>query len=249
MLFRSISEHVKNQNWVAVAIDFLIVVIGVFIGIQVANWNEGRASREAYLQAIERARVEVSENLEFIDSQAEAIDTALSGAREGFDALLDCSDEPGALEKVNAGIVEIRGTRGFQTRTEAVDELTTNPVLLAEQSDPVRERLSELRFFQRLAMDISGRFEPSITDLWPSESSAVAIQPAEDFTSRWQGIEYTVPRYAVALEVGVQEACSDKALLNWFFSWETWQTNVLIFNKKLRAEYEDTLSMLQELQE
>jgi len=42
LLLRRISIHVKDQNWFAVFIDFCIVVIGVFIGIQVANWNEAR---------------------------------------------------------------------------------------------------------------------------------------------------------------------------------------------------------------
>ncbi|NVJ65943.1 MAG: hypothetical protein HWE16_05590 [Gammaproteobacteria bacterium] len=40
MLLRRITQHIKNQNWFAVFIDFVIVVVGVFIGIQVANWNE-----------------------------------------------------------------------------------------------------------------------------------------------------------------------------------------------------------------
>lgn len=43
MLLRRITKHVKDQNWFAVGIDFVIVVIGVFIGIQVANWNDSRA--------------------------------------------------------------------------------------------------------------------------------------------------------------------------------------------------------------
>ena len=45
MLLRRITQHVKDQNWFAVGIDFVIVVIGVFIGIQVANWNEARAEK------------------------------------------------------------------------------------------------------------------------------------------------------------------------------------------------------------
>ena len=40
MLLRRISQDLKDQNWTAVGIDFLIVVVGVFIGIQVSNWNE-----------------------------------------------------------------------------------------------------------------------------------------------------------------------------------------------------------------
>jgi hypothetical protein len=38
-------KHVRDQNWFAVGLDFLIVVVGVFIGIQVSNWNEERQNR------------------------------------------------------------------------------------------------------------------------------------------------------------------------------------------------------------
>jgi hypothetical protein len=55
MLLRRVIEHARDQNWAAVGIDFVIVVTGVFIGIQVSNWNaarvdEGRA--RAYLERI-----------------------------------------------------------------------------------------------------------------------------------------------------------------------------------------------------
>lgn len=46
MLLRRITEHVTDQNWFAVGIDFAIVVIGVFIGIQVANWNESQVAKD-----------------------------------------------------------------------------------------------------------------------------------------------------------------------------------------------------------
>ena len=56
MLLRSISKHIEDQNWFAIGIDFVIVVVGVFIGIQVANWNDARGQRAAeadYLAALE----------------------------------------------------------------------------------------------------------------------------------------------------------------------------------------------------
>ena len=45
MLLRRITTHVKDQNWFAVFVDFFIVVVGVFIGIQVSNWNQSRIDR------------------------------------------------------------------------------------------------------------------------------------------------------------------------------------------------------------
>ncbi len=42
MLLRRITQHVRDQNWFAVVLDFIIVVFGVFIGFQVNNWNNAR---------------------------------------------------------------------------------------------------------------------------------------------------------------------------------------------------------------
>lgn len=55
MLFRRIRDHVANQNWTAVAIDFVIVVAGVFVGTQVSNWNTNRLEQlraQGYLQRV-----------------------------------------------------------------------------------------------------------------------------------------------------------------------------------------------------
>lgn len=46
MLLRRVAEHTKAQNWFAVTLDFLIVVLGVFIGIEVANLNDERQERQ-----------------------------------------------------------------------------------------------------------------------------------------------------------------------------------------------------------
>lgn len=46
MVLRRLREHVSHHNWFAVAIDFVIVVLGVFVGIQASNWNQARVARD-----------------------------------------------------------------------------------------------------------------------------------------------------------------------------------------------------------
>lgn len=46
MILRRLTGHVKDQNWFAVALDFVIVVLGVFIGLQVSNWSDARETRQ-----------------------------------------------------------------------------------------------------------------------------------------------------------------------------------------------------------
>ena len=45
MLLRRLSTHLARQDWTAVVLDFLIVVLGIFVGLQVSNWNESRKER------------------------------------------------------------------------------------------------------------------------------------------------------------------------------------------------------------
>jgi hypothetical protein len=61
MILRSVMRHVRDQNWFAVGLDFLIVIVGVFIGIQVANWNDARRDREAEELYLDRLGQELSE--------------------------------------------------------------------------------------------------------------------------------------------------------------------------------------------
>ncbi len=60
MILRRVIEHVREQNWTAIAIDFVIVVAGVFVGIQVANWNEARRERTLEAEYIARLQRDYS---------------------------------------------------------------------------------------------------------------------------------------------------------------------------------------------
>jgi len=47
MILRRVREHDSQHDWFAVAIDLAIVVLGVFLAMQVNNWNEARVERAA----------------------------------------------------------------------------------------------------------------------------------------------------------------------------------------------------------
>ncbi len=44
MILRRLATSIRKQDWFAVVIETLIVVLGVFLGLQVNNWNEARQS-------------------------------------------------------------------------------------------------------------------------------------------------------------------------------------------------------------
>ncbi|WP_206483881.1 hypothetical protein [Thalassotalea sp. G2M2-11] len=61
MLFRRVLDNLSKQNWLAVVLDFFIVVLGIFVGLQVSNWNEERKSNEQSSIMSERLRKDLKE--------------------------------------------------------------------------------------------------------------------------------------------------------------------------------------------
>lgn len=61
MLLRRVIDHVRKQEWTAIWIDLVIVVVGVFIGIQVSNWNDERATVRRAAVFSERLRSDLRE--------------------------------------------------------------------------------------------------------------------------------------------------------------------------------------------
>lgn len=56
MLLRRVRKHVADENWFAVCVDFVIVVVGVYVGIEVSNWNEARQEEVRAEEYLERIR-------------------------------------------------------------------------------------------------------------------------------------------------------------------------------------------------
>jgi hypothetical protein len=67
MILRRLTENLRAQNWTAIAIEFLIVVIGVFFGTQVANWNQGRIEKRETERMLVHLVPELQSQLQFFD--------------------------------------------------------------------------------------------------------------------------------------------------------------------------------------
>ena len=67
MILRRFAHAMKEQNWAAIAIEFVLLVLGVFLGIQVANWNEERIARSLEATYLSRLAEDVRGDIVEID--------------------------------------------------------------------------------------------------------------------------------------------------------------------------------------
>ena len=56
MLLRRIVEHLRAGNWFAITLDFLVVVLGVFLALQAERWyDEQRAASQEQIHLVDLA--------------------------------------------------------------------------------------------------------------------------------------------------------------------------------------------------
>lgn len=93
MLLRRITNHVSNQNWFAVFLDFLIVILGILIAFQITNWNEKSSKRTDFELA--KAAIESDLLVSYFNAQERiALKTCrISSLREISTRLLQAGGE------------------------------------------------------------------------------------------------------------------------------------------------------------
>ena len=223
MLLRRVIGHVKTQNWTAVALDFAIVVCGVFIGVQLSNWNDARQKEKEYDRALSRYRAEIEINLKTLDTVEEGVVDGLRIVGSAIDALQTCDDSEENRITIETGIRKSMGTLGLRLRTNELHNLTENSDLLAQQTAEERQHFQETRYI----LDLFLR-EAEFVELIPlneriQNNPLIKLGPPEIRDITYVGVDCSRPERTLQLAGPVSEACADTLLASSLYTWERWQ--------------------------
>ncbi len=142
MILRRVIDHFRKQEWTAIAIDFVIVVVGVFVGLQVSNWNAARADRALERIYVERLADDLREDIRRIDWMIGIFETkqrVLLALREGQVAAVMAGDPKEAAR--NLDYTEWKGVPG--PRRAIYDELIGSGNLTLLQNVNLRNALAD----------------------------------------------------------------------------------------------------------
>jgi len=245
VILRRVIEHVRHQEWTAIWIDLAIVVVGVFIGIQVSNWNEARADRAAYEAALGRLGEEIDTNLASLDAFDKDIDASLATGSRALTVLQSCADSEESRRIVDAGLDTIRGTAGLHPRRNELDEIASNPRLLAQQTRQERQRISELLYYFNVLQQTADNSERRPEENGMEMNPLLRVGESHRSFSQYYGFEWVTTRRALELGVPVSEACRDNQLIKSFFNWERIQGSLPLISRKWRAELVATKKLIE----
>jgi len=246
MVLRRLAQNLKEQNWTAIWIEFILLVAGVFLGIQVANWNEERADRLAYEAALGRLGAEIDINLASLDVFDAEIEPSLVTVGNALTVLQSCVDNEENRKIVEAGLEVLRGTDGLHPRRNALEEMTSNPRLLTQQTPAERQRFSDLLYYFDVLQQTADRSETRPHELGMEYNPLLRVGAPYDYSSLYFGTEWVRTRRKLELAASLADACRDNLLLKSFFNWERIQGNMPLISRKWRAELIATKKLIEE---
>ena len=86
-MLRRFKKHVLDRDWFAVGTDVLVVVVGIFIGLQVNNWNEVRKSESETQYYLGLLIHELEEDVRLNEAEIEAFESSANDLREAASLL------------------------------------------------------------------------------------------------------------------------------------------------------------------
>ncbi len=147
MIRRNIAQHMRDHDWLASLLDFVLVILGVFIALQANNWNQDRIERHAARTYIERIREDLRQGqmalLGRIAYYGQVKDHALA-ALAAFDAPKETLGEPFVVDAFQATQLL---SRSIDRST--FDELVTTGAMNWIPDVTIRKRLAN--FYQNVA--------------------------------------------------------------------------------------------------
>ena len=142
MLLRRLTAHVRGENWFAVVLDLLVVVVGLFIGLQIDTWWEGQ--KELRLESV--YLMEIREDFEAsrlsLEGQIrEAEQTANDMTILYAQSLLPAPSL--SFSELNARFTSMNNMMIFEVATRAYDNLTGSGELKLLRNRPLKNALAE----------------------------------------------------------------------------------------------------------
>jgi hypothetical protein len=89
MILHNLADAIRGQNWFTVLIELTVVVVGIFLGLQVDDWNERRKENSLERGYVERLEAEVDANIAVYQTAVQLAEKTDRLYRDYFDYLHD----------------------------------------------------------------------------------------------------------------------------------------------------------------
>ena len=186
MLLRRVTEHVKSQNWTAIALDFLIVVLGVLLAFQINAWNDSRRAEAVRTAAIERLLTESEKSVLYLRNSVARFEDSNAKRADLLNRIRQDDWQDANTDQMIQGIVTMGRMPPVAPPRSAYDEIIASG-LFAEIGD-AKSRESVTAYFASVDyLNGMSEYMRTLSDwhsYWKSDSISEVFSPDEEFQTK-----------------------------------------------------------------
>ncbi len=141
MILGKLVKHISEGYWFKVLVDFLVVVIGIFVALQVTQWSEDQEQNELKQNYYQRLVEELKSNSKFYDLSLSYYDTVVNHAEI-------------VLRDINKPIEQLDSNLIFHAyhSTQRLGRNVLNYTIKDLLSNGIMTELSDLKFKDSLSL-------------------------------------------------------------------------------------------------
>lgn len=205
MILRRITKHVSDQNWFAVFIDFLIVVIGIFVGLQVQEWSVQQSEKKLETEYMQRILADVNRSIASNKFVMDFNDKPTEDVWLAYQSIQSCELAEENKDKFANGIAYIGRVVRPQFLMGTVNEMQSAGHFRFIRNYKIRDLINELEdsfaYEQVLFPSINTRIGPSLAYIDRQTARSTRNFPLEKDVT-WS-----------EMEIDFEALCQDKEFL------------------------------------
>jgi hypothetical protein len=180
MILGRLAAGLKQRDWGTIVLEVLIVVVGIFIGLQVDDWNQARIGRADITEYLERIQVDLKRDeafFTFLANEADKKRDALATLKQIIERDGSPIEDPDTIFVLVEDSVSI-GFEFPEVQTVTFLDLRSSGKLALIEDAELRTQLS---FYYQESLHRSDRIESRITGY------AAAVYEMSDLGARLVG--------------------------------------------------------------
>lgn len=144
MILRRLATAIAEQNWFTVILEIVIVVVGIYLGLQASEWSQNREDRRAEAVYLERIAADLDTSLtRTISNQEFQTRHARYGALV-LQALRECDLQPEQRDQFASGIYLVAKHNAAAFAQASLQELLSAGRLTIIENSSLRQTLVEM---------------------------------------------------------------------------------------------------------
>ncbi len=230
MILQRLGQAVRQQDWFTVLLEIVIVVAGIFIALQVDEWNENRKLRQQESEYLAALADDLQTMLGDLDFQLEDRLERRDAMARAFEALQTCTNTAETRADVQVALDQYQVSPGIVYVGATFEEMVASGALARmEDVDLKRAVAATFSDLERLSDAIGGiRISMPVVD-----------------EILWSRVDYGIDeKYRFKAKVDIPSLCESREIRNAFLEMIDIQADSAGFLMNARQRVVDLLARL-----